>query len=118
MTFSSMILDVFEPVSDQTERRSRGADSLTLSKHVWENFSRQLRVCLLLSLSSTTAHYSEISRAVTSKNAKTTNALTVAKLGNSDISIYRILAEDTLCFAELPEHVLHVLIILYTMLLF
>lgn len=100
MSFSSMVLDVFEPVSDQTERRSRGTDSLTLSKDVWERFSRQLRICLLLSMTSINGPSNQTAGGVSS-----VNGMTVSKLNSGEISIFKLLAEDTLCFAELPEHV-------------
>ena len=103
MTFASMVLDVFEPVNDQTERRSKGTDGLSLSKMVWERFLKQIRICLLLSLTSSNTSLHIHSPA--SGRLNNGGVISVSKLAAGEISIYRLLAEDTLCFAELPEHV-------------
>lgn len=105
MTFSSLVLDVFEPVGDQTERRSRGTGTLVLSKRVWEGFYKQIRICLLLSLSSSNFGVRSAMSNFSNSGMNLYGDLTVAKINSGDISIFRILAEDTLCFAELPEHV-------------
>ncbi len=110
MTLCSIILDVIEPVSDQTERRSKGRSSLVLSKGIWEKLLKQIRVCLLLS--SIAANNPTIANH--NKNGNTVAAppssllgmfVTVAKLNSGDTSIFKLLAEDTLSFAEIPDQV-------------
>lgn len=108
MAFSSMVLDVFDPVCDQTERRSKGSDGLVLSKGVWERFLKQIRICLLLSFSSSNSNQQSSQSFSSSSGARSKSHamdITVSKLASGEISIFRLLAEDTLCFAELPDQV-------------
>ena len=49
MTFCSIMLDVLEPVGDQTARRSGGSEKLQLSKAIWERLLCQIRVAVVLS---------------------------------------------------------------------
>mmetsp|Transcript_7663 Transcript_7663/g.11361 ORF Transcript_7663/g.11361 Transcript_7663/m.11361 type:complete len:1220 (-) Transcript_7663:1557-5216(-) len=80
MIIAAQILEVLEGVGAQIERRTFGEVNLDSTKLAWETLIRQLRVTLLLS-------------------SRAGGKLSVDSLGSGDISIYSLLAADTLCFA-------------------
>jgi hypothetical protein len=86
MIIAAQILEVLEAVSDQLERRSFGEVTLNNTKVAWETLIRQLRVVMLLS-------------------SRAGGVLSVERLGNGEISIYSLLAADTLCFAMQADQV-------------
>lgn len=86
MIIAAQILEVLEAVSDQLERRSFGEVTLNDTKVAWETLIRQLRVAMLLS-------------------SRAGGMLSVERLGNGEISIYSLLAADTLCFAMQADQV-------------
>jgi hypothetical protein len=86
MIIAAQILEVLEAVSDQLERRSFGEVTLHDTKVAWETLIRQLRVVMLLS-------------------SRAGGMLSVERLGNGEISIYSLLAADTLCFAMQADQV-------------
>jgi hypothetical protein len=79
-----VVLDTLKAVNDQVERRSFGATSLSRTVAAWETKLKQLRVVLLLA-----------SRDITS--------LTVDRIDTGKVSIYGLLAVDTLCFTTHAE---------------
>jgi hypothetical protein len=86
MIIAAQILEVLEAVSDQLERRSFGEVTLSETKIAWETLIRQLRVVMLLS-------------------SRAGGMLSVERLGHGEISIYSLLAADTLCFAMQADQV-------------
>lgn len=80
MIATAQILEVVDAVSDQLERRSFGEISLNMTKTSWSTVIRQLRVALLLS-------------------SRAGGVISINRLGSGEVSIYSLLAEDTLCFA-------------------
>jgi hypothetical protein len=130
VSFCSMILDVLEPVSDQTERRSQGKSNLKLCKDMWEVLLHQIRVVILLSSRSQCASNIILSNRLNSSAGQSSGTaitiphnaaavrgsndgasmLTVQKLQMGEISIFSLLAADTLCFTVLPDQVLNAII--------
>jgi hypothetical protein len=126
VSFCSMVLDVLEPVSDQTERRSQGKSNLKLCRDMWEVLLHQIRVVILLSSRSQCASNIVLSNRLNSSAGQSSGAaitiphnaaavrgsndgasmLTVQKLQMGEISIFSLLAADTLCFTVLPDQVL------------
>jgi hypothetical protein len=88
MILAAQILEVLEAVSDQLERKSFGEVTLKETRVAWETLIRQLRVVMLLS-------------------SRAGGMLSVERLGNGEISIYSLLAADTLCFAMQADQVRH-----------
>ncbi len=86
MIIAAQILEVLEAVGDQLERRTFGEINLNHTKLAWETLIRQLRVVMLLS-------------------SRAGGMLSVERLGNGEISIYSLLAADTLCFAMQADQV-------------
>lgn len=86
MIIAAQILEVLEAVSDQLERRTFGEVNLNGTKLAWETLIRQLRVVMLLS-------------------SRAGGMLSVERLGSGTISIYSLLAADTLCFAMQADQV-------------
>lgn len=86
MILAAQILEVLEAVGDQIERRTRGSVNLDMTKVAWATLMRQLRVVILLS-------------------SRAGGMLSVKRLGLGEISIYSILAADTLCFAMQVDQV-------------
>jgi hypothetical protein len=86
MIASAQILEVLEAVSDQLERRTFGEITFTMTINAWMTIVRELRVTLLLS-------------------SRAGGSLSINRLGDGDISVYSLLAEDTLCFALQADQV-------------
>jgi hypothetical protein len=84
MSFASVIVDTLHTVSDQIERRTYGKDSMKKTIASWETLIRQIRVILLLK----SRMYSE----------KIPSFYTIHALTTGDLSLYHILAYDTLEF--------------------
>lgn len=87
MAFAAVVLETLAAVHEQVERRTYGAFGLSQSMVVWENLVRQTRVAILLA-----------SRA-SSDASPGQPAFTVERLGSGAVSLHRLLAADTLCFA-------------------
>ncbi len=85
MAFSSVLLDTLNAVNDQIERRTYGQDHLKLTIHCWENIIRQTRLLLLLK-----------SRVYSNKIPA---VYTIEALVRGELSIYHVLAYDSLEFA-------------------
>ncbi len=85
LTFASVVLETLLTVHEQVERRTYGASNLTLTILAWENLVRQVRVALLLS-----------SRLGLTEDVD----ITVDRLSCGAVSLHRLLAADTLCFAS------------------
>lgn len=86
MVATAQIIEVLESVSEQFERRSLGEISLKMTVLAWMALIRQLRVTLLLS-------------------SRADGMLSINRLAQGDVSVYSLLAEDTLCFALQAEQV-------------
>lgn len=84
MIVTAQVIEVLEAINDQLERRTYGATTLSQCKVAWCTLFRQLRVTLLLC-------------------SRVGGGLSIDKLGSGDISIYNLLAADTLCFALEPD---------------
>lgn len=95
MIVSAQVVEVLEAVSDQLERRTLGDITLNMTIKAWLTIIRELRVTLLLS-------------------SRAGGTLSINRLGRGDISIYSLLAEDTLCFALQAEQVMALEIITET----
>jgi hypothetical protein len=85
LAFAAIVLETVQTVHEQVERRTYGASGLSLTIAAWENLVRQVRVALLLS-----------SRVGLERDA---TEMTVERLGSGRVSLHRLLAADTLCFA-------------------
>lgn len=85
LTLSALILETLQGVNDQIERRTYGADNVHSSIAAFENLVRQVRVLLLLQ-----------GRALAS--GLSCPPFTVYNLETGVLSVYRLLAQDSLEF--------------------
>lgn len=86
MSFSSVIADTLHIVNDQIERRTYGSDHMKKTIQCWENLIREIRVVLLLK----SRIYAD----------KIPACYTIQTLATGDLSLYQILAYDTLEFTS------------------
>lgn len=88
---AAILLETFYSVNDQVERRTYGSDNLKKTIYSWENLIRQVRVLLFIK-----------NRIYDHRNYDVL-ASSVANLSDGKLSIFRILAMDTLVFAFRAE---------------
>ena len=90
MAFAAVVLETLGTVHEQVERRTYGASNLLRTMAAWETLVRQVRVALLLS----------------SRVGLEPAEFSVARLSSGAISMHRLLAADTLCFAVRADQAL------------
>jgi hypothetical protein len=91
LALSAALLETLYTVNDQVERRTYGADNLKHTIAAWENLAHQVRVLLF------------IKNRIFDHSSHEARMSTVQTLSNGELSIYRILAADTLVFALRSE---------------
>lgn len=91
LAFSAVLLETLYIVNDQVERRTYGSDNLKTTIQSWENLVRHVRVLLFIQ-----------NRIYDHKNYDIQSS-TVGNLSAGKLSIFRILAKDTLVFAPRAE---------------
>ena len=84
MMLVALVLEVLLGISDQLEKRSYGEMTLQGTIRAWQVVAKQLRVSLLLA-------------------SRAGGRVCIDDLGDGIISLYSLLASDTLCFAIQPE---------------
>jgi hypothetical protein len=89
ITFAAVIVDTLHTVNDQIERRTYGHDHMKKTISCWENLIRQLRIVLILK---SRMYWDKV------PSFYTVHALTIG-----DLSLYHMLAYDTLEFTLTVE---------------
>jgi hypothetical protein len=111
MTFAAFILETLNIVNDQVERRTYGKHTLRITIQAWEGLLRQTRLLLLLrsragSTAVSTPHSTAVSDATDPVQARKATEFTAYNLSSGQISLHRMLAQDTLGFAVRAEQAL------------
>jgi hypothetical protein len=80
----AQVSEVLDTINEQLERRTFGEMTLKGTSRAWYVVAKQLRVTLLIC-------------------SRTAGNVSVEALGSGNVSLYTLLATDTLCFAMQPE---------------
>jgi hypothetical protein len=111
MTFAAFVLETLNIVNDQVERRTYGKHTLRITIQAWEGLLRQTRLLLLLrsragSAAVSTPHSAHSSETTDPVRARRVTEFTAYNLSSGQISLHRMLAQDTLGFAVRAEQAL------------
>lgn len=100
---TALVIEVIRQVNDQVERRTYGLDHLHWTIKVWETLFQQQRIALLLSHRCFRENSGFISPTLSLGASSSRQGCTVRELHSGDISIFKLLATDTLSFTMVAD---------------